>query len=211
MSNKAKYILFDFDGVIIDSFNLALETSRLWHSELEAKEYRTWFHGNIYGHGSVTDESTNHFFANYVPKMITQPYVQGMEKVIRALGQEYKLLIVSSTTTEPIKEYLKRHQLQNYFVEVLGADVERSKIKKFKMIFNNYSANAKNYIFITDTLGDLREAKQAGIAALAVTWGYNDRAALEQGNPFAIVQTPNEILGHVARHFTNLSAPGGQS
>ena len=51
--------------------------------------------------------------------------------------------------------------------------------------------------FITDTLGDIKEANKVGIESIGITWGYQDKAKLQKGNPKKIVDTPTELLDYL--------------
>ena len=44
---KEKIIIFDFDGVIVDSFAVAFETNKLARPTLTRERYRSKFNGNI--------------------------------------------------------------------------------------------------------------------------------------------------------------------
>ena len=44
---KKNYVLFDFDGVIVDSFLHAFEVNKMIYPHLTEKEYRMRFEGNI--------------------------------------------------------------------------------------------------------------------------------------------------------------------
>lgn len=52
----------------------------------------------------------------------------------------------------------------------------------------------KDAVFITDTLGDIREARECDIDSIAVTWGFHERKTLEKGNPIVIVSDPRELF-----------------
>ena len=47
--------------------------------------------------------------------------------------------------------------------------------------------------FITDTLGDIVEAKKVGIKTIAVDYGYHDRGVLSKGNPDGIISNLSGI------------------
>ncbi len=51
---------------------------------------------------------------------------------------------------------------------------------------------------IGDSTTDLATARNAGARALAVTWGYHDRAVLLAAAPEAMADTPAELLARVA-------------
>lgn len=56
-------------------------------------------------------------------------------------------------------------------------------------------------VFVTDTLGDIREAEHCGVKAIAVKGGYNDEETLKRGEPLAIVGTGRELVEAVEGCF----------
>ena len=200
-----KVLLIDFDGVIVDTFAVCVETNNQVWPNVSVDEYRKQFEGNIYkslnvGHEEVVDEKDS-FFKLYIPKMLKADLVQGMQKVIDQLKEKYLLVIVSSSVNSPIEEYLTKHGMMPYFDKVFGVNVHKSKVAKIKMVFKEYEVGPQDCLFIPDTLGDMREAREAGVDALGVTWGWHPRETLEKGSPFAIVDTPQEIVSAVDRYF----------
>ena len=80
----------------------------------------------------------------------------------------------------------------------------KNKTEKFKTIDRLYNSDAQHSIFITDTLGDLREAKLAGVPTICVTWGAHDRSYFEREpheNLLKIVDTSQELLSNIYNYF----------
>ncbi len=117
--------------------------------------------------------------------------------MIKKLSKKYKLFIISSCSEKNINLYLKNNNIDNLFIEVLGRETNFSKIEKFKTVFQKYNTNSKNCIFITDTLGDIKEANKVKIDSLAVTWGYHEKERLKKENPKYIINKPNEIINNL--------------
>ncbi|MCP6719759.1 MAG: HAD family hydrolase [Patescibacteria group bacterium] len=209
MSKKQKRVLlFDFDGVIVDTFDLCLGINRkLGSSSLSADDYRKRFEGNIYKHFEKQnidiEQTDNAFFKHYNPELLQFNPVEGIQEVIKELRKRYTLVIISSTINSPIQAHLEKYNLAQYFDKIFGSDVHRSKIEKIKMVFEQYNVQPKNCIFITDTLGDMREAEATGVRAIGVTWGYHSLETLQRGNPVAIVHKPENIVSAVNEYFTH--------
>jgi phosphoglycolate phosphatase-like HAD superfamily hydrolase len=208
---KRQYVLFDFDGVIADSYAVAWDTARTLCKVVSEKEYKEAFEGNVLerhdammnrDHGPECRHDLD-WFSIFVPafEQHVQPF-PGMAAVVEKLSHEYTLIILSSTITSPIQGFLEKHRIGRYFSEVMGADVHTSKVEKMKMVFEKYVASASECIFITDTLGDMREAEAAGVGAIGVPWGFHSRETLETGRPFRIVERPEDIPGAIAQYFT---------
>ncbi|MEI8270919.1 MAG: HAD hydrolase-like protein, partial [bacterium] len=109
----------------------------------------------------------------------------------------YILIIISSTHTESIKKILEREKVSEYFTEILGVDVEKNKIIKTNLVLEKYKILSKDAVFITDTLGDIREASKCGVQSIGVTWGYHEKETLEKGNPVAIINNPIDLINNI--------------
>lgn len=194
----SKVVIWDFDGVIADTFEMCYSIHRSVTPELTEPEYRLRFEGNINA-SAVTTRSAEEvdFFAEYDKRILDQRLVRGIKEVVKNLATRYVNVVVSSTITPIIERYLNHHGLREYFVEVLGNEVALSKVAKFKMVFASYHTSSGQCILVTDTLGDLREAQTVGLRAIAVTWGYHDEPTLRRGQPDVIEHEPRGITNDV--------------
>jgi phosphoglycolate phosphatase len=205
---EKKFILFDFDGVVVDSFEIAYETRITICPHVTKEEYKSRFEGNINDYKAPASVHTAecqleaNWFDIYVPKMERAPVVPGMEEVLKHLAEKYTLIVVSSTITVPIQDLLKREGLSHYFTEVMGNDVHTSKIEKIKMIFDKYKTTPESCVFITDTLGDMREAEKTGVDAIGVTWGFHSPETLEKGNPVRLVTKAEDLIPAIESYFS---------
>ncbi len=204
-----KFVLFDFDGVIADSMGLSFEVSQQFHPELDHDSYRRLFEGNVYRsleeeHGASGTGHRDRYFAQYAPRLQSEvALVAGMDAVIADVARSYVLSVVSSTPSAAIEAFLSRHGLREYFDDILGVDVHTSKVEKIRMLFEKYRASADQCVFITDTLGDMREAQEHRVSTIGVAWGIHPRETLEKGLPFRIVREPAEIPDAIADYFAS--------
>lgn len=201
-------ILFDFDGVIVDSFSACFEVGKIICPHLTEEEYRSCFNGNINdGHGThAHSDACRHdieWISEYIPRMKQGvAVVPGMEAVISQLAEHYRLMIVSSSIAIAIQDIIDRNNLTSFFAEIMDNKVHKSKVEKIHMVFTKYNTNAKNCVFVTDTLGDFHEATRAGVGTIGVSWGFHDREWLSHAPFFRIVDRP-EMLGlAITDYFT---------
>jgi len=185
--------MWDFDGVIADTFQLAFDIIRTHDSTMTEEAYRMRFHGNINKARQPQDLSAEDFFNAYGDGIIQRALFDDVADQIQTISNTYPCIIVSSTTSSPIATYLTHHGIRDCFAQILGNDVSHSKAEKFQMVYQEFKTSAQKCIFITDTLGDIREATSVGMPTIAVTWGFHDRATLEKGAPHSIVETPSEL------------------
>jgi phosphoglycolate phosphatase len=206
MEERKRFVLFDFDGVIADSFALGHDIARIVHAgvQMSPDDYRALFEGNVYDaldKNGIARKDTE-YFNHYASRMEEEVGLfTGMDSVVQELARSYRLFIVSSTTSELIRMFLTRHALDQHFEQVMGSDIHSSKTEKIRMIFNDYGVHADRCVFVTDTLGDMREAKEHRIGAIAVSWGWHSHGTLEKGIPFRIVDTPAELPDAVDDYF----------
>lgn len=205
------FILFDFDGVIADSFLPAFEVNKMICPHITEAIYRKRFEGNINDWEDPVNshnENCRHdidFFTEYIPLMKDRVgMVSGMEEIIVKSAELYSLVIVSSTITSPIREFLERYNMTQYFADIMGNDVHASKVEKIKMVFAKYNIGPENCVFITDTLGDMLEAEKTGVGAIGVSWGFQEQETLLRGKPFTIVQKPSELYLAISEYFASL-------
>jgi phosphoglycolate phosphatase-like HAD superfamily hydrolase len=69
------------------------------------------------------------------------------------------------------------------------------------MILKKYNITKENCLFITDTLGDLLEARKIGIRAIAFASGFHEKERLEKGNPINIVSSFEKLFPLVNNIF----------
>lgn len=206
-TNK-RFVLFDFDGVIADSFALCFKINKMVCPDITESDYKKRFEGNINDWDRVANGHTKNcrhdidFFSEYIPKMKEQVgVVNGMVRVVKELSEKYVLIIISSTITNPIKEFMEKYKLSSYFIEILGNDIHASKIEKIKIVLSKYNFKPTDSIFVTDTLGDMKEATHAGIGTIAVTWGFHEQGTLLKGNPFRVIEKPKDLPAAVSDYF----------
>jgi HAD superfamily hydrolase (TIGR01509 family) len=204
---KKKIIFFDFDGVIADSFGAAMIANKKVGLKITAQRYRNLFNGNINDWGKNIDQEEvkkedKVFFDAYVPLMerTVKPF-PGIKNVISRLKNKYSLIIVSSSITSPIGDFMKKNKIAKHFDLIMGNDVHRDKTEKIKMVFKRYGVQAEDCIFITDTLGDMKEATRAGVSSIGVTWGFQRKKNLLLGKPFRIAEKPADLSMIISEYF----------
>ena len=207
---KKKFILFDFDGVIVDTFEIGFQCGKSSGGHRSDRDkYREMFSGNINEviaeSKKITPEENkdeeNKFFDCYIPKLLETSPIDGIGHVIKELAKEYELVVISSTISSPIQEYLTMHGLDSFFLEIMGNDVDYKKTVKIQMVFDKYEIEPKDCVFITDTLGDVREAAKKEVSAIGVDFGFQTREMLCEDGEIPVASTTEELLTFVRDHF----------
>lgn len=208
-----KLVFFDFDGVIYDSFPSSLYANKRQCTVIPEDVYRDYFSGNI-NDMNLDEVPGDHSLCSHHLRFedLFAPHVKehgrvfaGMPEALQALASRYTLIIVSSSMSDTILHLLESVGVESCVTEILGNDIHTRKTEKFRMALANYEGDASTSILVTDTLGDINEATHVGIPTIAVTWGFQNRVALEQGHPYRIIERSGELVPTIDRFFTEVA------
>ena len=117
------------------------------------------------------------------------------------MSKQYILTVVSSSTSSFIEKFLEKENIRQCFSDILGSDVDYSKVKKINNLLRDYSINPTDAVYITDTIGDIKEANECNVRSIGVTWGAHDRDTLEKAAPYAVVDDVFGLEETIARFF----------
>src|SRR3989339_1164464 len=189
-----KAIVFDFDGVIADTFDLCFGINREQKVDITIKEYKDLLDGNVFASPVLTfsEKEIKYFCVNYNDR-ISDKYFFPLENQIKNLAKKYELSIISSSPEKGIEKFLKMAGISKYFQRVLGLETHKSKVEKFRLLFKEHKLKPKECIFVTDSLGDLKEAKKVMVPTIAVTWGYHGATRLRKGSPDIIIHNFEDL------------------
>ncbi|MEA3453194.1 MAG: HAD-IA family hydrolase [Patescibacteria group bacterium] len=190
-----KAIIFDFDGVIGNTYDINFEVSKIFDSNMTEQDFIDHHKGNVFEEPKIKfkPEEIPVFFEKQKQKFTPEHFFP-LEKILGKLKKEFQLFVISSTIDENIKYFLEIGHYDHFFQKILGATTHRSKVEKFKTIFSQYDLKAEECLFITDTIGDIIEARKVNIKTIGVTWGYHRKELLFEQKPFAIVDNAEELL-----------------
>jgi phosphoglycolate phosphatase len=190
-----KAIIFDFDGVIGDTYHLNFEISKIFDKNLTEQDFIDHHKGNVYEAPRIIFQPKDiPIFFKKQKQKFTVEHLFPLEKILIKLRKKYRLFIISSTKDENIKHFLKIGNYDYFFEQILGATTHKSKIEKFKMIFAQHNLKPAECLFITDTVGDIIEGKKVKVKTIGVTWGYHEKKLLQSQKPYAIAHNPDELL-----------------
>jgi phosphoglycolate phosphatase len=199
-----KHIIFDFDGVLSDSFHFHLDKINThFNIGLTDNEYRDMHNGNFY---SAPLEKMKKFGKEKYPDLVAEeqsqlPFLPQARKALENFRTKHGLHIISSGWERQIRPFLQYHKIEDYFSEILCADHGVLKSDKFKDLFKSQNVEPDNCIFITDTLGDILEARAVGVDTIAVTFGFQPKESLEKGSPAYLANSWSEVENIIEKYF----------
>ena len=198
-----KLIMFDFDGVLVNTLAMAYGINTEVDKELTLPQYRALFNGNIAQMVKKTGFTGNpDFYRRYAEEARTITVPAEMKDLVRLFAKNYTLSIVSGSPTSAIREILQNENIIECFSDVLGYDVDESKVVRIKMLLSQYAVDPKETVFITDTAGDVFEAAECSVRSIAVTWGYQDKETLSRAEPMVFADSATELTAAVEEFFS---------
>lgn len=212
-----KVIIFDYDGVIVDSFSEVHKTYLKMCKELGKKCPGT-LEGfkKIYGHSSseaynqlgFSEEDIlkgNEIYKREVGNSKPTPF-EGIKEVLEVLSKDYLLIVLSSSYNKEIGQKLKNFGLMRYFKDILGR--ESVKIKRFekvgaiKEILKKYNLDSSEILLIGDRNVDFSEGSRAGLKNILLVdygWGY-DLSLIPEYSQKVLVKNPEEIPNAIKKY-----------
>lgn len=200
-----KYIVFDFDGTIADTYPHVLKIV----SGLKKNDARNFNFDEIKNEGvkRLIKKAGIPLWKipNLIYKILTElrkkddikifPELSG---VIKILYNKYKLGIISSNSAENIEKFLKKHGLIKSFNFVYSGSSLFGKNLALKRMCEKHKFNPREVLYVADEDRDIGAAKKAGIKIVAVTWGYNAAEILKKEKPDYLIDSPKQILEMVS-------------
>lgn len=108
------------------------------------------------------------------------------------------LAIVTSNSEENVRNFLIRHGIDSFETVVAGASIF-GKGTRLKRLLKSARADGALSVYVGDTVPDIRAAREAGVAAVAVTWGFNDKQALAAETPDALADSTPDLAPAILR------------
>ena len=200
-----KLFLFDFDGVLVDYLDVYERRVKLCLEKIgtpivqSRDDFLELFEDNFYEAivkkgidlAAFTNASksipTNDDYDRMAPFLPIFP-------VLHALKKDNILTVISSNVSRVIHVILSRYEFNGCFRDVLVADYGYSKEEKILHAMNSFQMEKERTFYVGDTVGDIKEARMAGVKTVAVTWGWHSKEKLETINPDYLIETPDDLL-----------------
>lgn len=202
-------ILFDLDGTLTDpaeGITKAVEAA-LNHYSI-AVEDRSTLHKFIgppldesfpefYGFDAAQTAEATEVFRAYFDRQgwrenIPYPGVEDMLRDLRAAGK--RLLVATSKPEVFALRIIEHFGLARYFDHICGAPMDNQEGAKKAAVIRDALRRAgvedlSTAVMVGDRRHDIDGARQAGLEAVGVLWGYGDLQELEASHPVHIVES----------------------
>lgn len=202
-----KLVIFDLDGVIVDSEPLMRYAFHQAYSE------------TVLGGEPPIEEFFQHMgkslsvIADHLglPQSFCVAYREicernvhrislfpGIEDVLLAFeAQRTPMAILTGKEERRAKQILKHFQLDRFFFPVIASDLLRHAKPHpvgIQTILTAHRCNPIDAVMVGDAVSDIQCAQRAGITAVAVTWGIKPDHMLEWCEPDFVVHDPDDLF-----------------
>ncbi len=200
-----KLFLFDFDGVIVDSLDVYERRVRLCLEKMDSDivqsraDFLALFEDNFYEAIEKKGVDVRAFMNESKALPIEDDYEHmipfaPMLPVLDRLKIDHILVVISSNISNIIYDILTKYRYDALFQDVLGTESGFSKLDKIRKAMKIFQSSEEETYYIGDTVGDMKEARLAGVKTVAVTWGWHDKDRFEKVNPDYLIETPEGLL-----------------
>ncbi len=201
------------DGVILDTEAIATEgllkrfpnTIVDFHKEILTGNYHEEIQKYIQANNIVEDPEERKAHSLTYSKLKLEssmfPGIYEFLKKIHDLG--YVLVLNTSAAERNSVPMLEKAGVLELFDFIGHKEVAISKVHKFALIKERYPEPDNKFLFVTDTLGDLREADVAGVPTICVTWGAHDHSYFNRephSNLLTIVDSVDQLSTFIQQY-----------
>ncbi|MBD3202993.1 HAD-IA family hydrolase [Candidatus Woesearchaeota archaeon] len=202
---KTRLVIFDFDGVIADTFSI---TARIWRQYAKKTKIEVAQDDNFFrkffeldwrlsaDKWKIDKDDFIRFYNEYYKK--NNPAIKifpGIKKVLDTLSRDYILAVATNNKVKKIIPRLEEFEIKNHFQVIVGVDECEYKPSPEMLlkIIQNLKISPNQSVFIGDMDGDIIAGRQAKLKKIiAVTYGFHSKERLIDAD--AIVDTPEEII-----------------
>lgn len=206
---EKKYIIFDFDGTLVDSLNIAIAAGNKLADKYKFKKVQKEDIDCLRGL-SVIERCKYisvpvyklpfwavEFYSIYRHSIDNLRLFDGMKELLEELvNRGYNLAIISSNSEEIIREFLQRNQIE-YFNKIYCSSNLFGKDKVIKKFLNKYNVKKSEAIYVGDEHRDIVACKKNKLKIIWVEWGFDKIEVVKSENPDYIAKKPMDILNIV--------------
>ncbi len=219
-------VLFDLDGTLVQTreaswklfaktnaaLGLGIDTQAAFFGLLEDNMFE-----GLRRHCGMekADAAAKHFLA-LLQSEYNPDFVPGMADVVKAFAANFAIAVISSNSVATIRRIMTGQKLSHCFSHVFGGDVEQDKrasVRRF-LADGSYLVSrdcvpayregekpdepaGRQIVLITDTIGDIKHARECGIRAVGVAWGMHSEDRLMEAGAEFVAVWPQELVAYL--------------
>jgi len=198
VATKVKAVVFDFDGVIVESLDVKTEAFRLLFAE-EPDHVEQIVRLHVENMGVSRYDKFRTIYRDYLDRplgdaemsrldarfselvferVVACELVAGARELLERLASEQELYVASATPEEELRRIVEARDLTAFFTAVHGSP--RTKAEIVREILEGRGLSPEEVVFVGDAITDLQAARETGV-------GFVGRVPREAADPFAEV------------------------
>jgi phosphoglycolate phosphatase len=197
---EAKLLMFDFDGVIADSLDVqsgafveTMTESGLDHLATP-EHFLDFLEDNWFA--ALAAAGVPHEVAGQVDDSIGElpspELFPGMAAVVERLAAAHTVIVITSSRTDHVERVLQEHGVKGV-ADVIGADKDESKTRRIRAARSRFAPGRPAW-YVGDTVGDIIEAREAGVCTVGAAWGWHGPERLGRVQPDHLAHEPQDLL-----------------
>lgn len=220
-------VVFDLDGTLVQtriaSWKIFEQVNRNHGLGVDTPdEFFALFRGNIFASLAQRCRDEAHAaevkqeFLTLLRRDYSPPLVPGMRDVVRRLASELTLSVMSSNAMAVLRRVLVDNDIAYCFAHVFGGDVAPDKRAAIRQLLADSGSgfgrrcsadydeghihcvpDTSSTVLVTDTAGDVRDAREVGIRVIGVTWGMHSADELLDAGAEFVALWPQEVASHL--------------
>ena len=222
-SDELRLAVFDCDGTLVDSQHAIVAAVTIaWREEgldepdpdnirrtiglpLEQCIARIAPDLSPERHATLVDRYRDAAHRIYADDSNHAPLFPGVMEVLDALAEVGVLLgVATGKGTRGLTAVLENHALNGRFVTLQTADTARGKPHPEMLLqaMAESGVQPAQTMMVGDTVFDIEMARNAGVGAIGVSWGYHDVSELVEAGAEVIIESFSELPLHFDTHTT---------
>lgn len=202
------YLIFDFDGTLVDSFYVLmkkfneladefkyrkLNSNEInWLRDLTSRELIKYLKIPIYKIPMVLC-SVRKYIRSEMQSLL--PFQNILEILHQLHDMKIQMGILTSNSIENVTEWLERNKIYHLFNFIHTESSYFGKKHVLQKILKTYDLDNAQTFYIGDETRDIDAARECNVYSAAVTWGFNSEKVLSLHNPDYLIRRPEDILG----------------
>ncbi|WP_147532942.1 HAD-IA family hydrolase [Bacillus marasmi] len=201
-----KYIIFDFDGTLADSYNVLMHawntiadqynfervqkedliTARNLSIQERAKKYRFPMHKM-----PIVIPKIYRYFNEHIGEV---KLFDGIKEMLDTLSQKgFTIIILSSNAKENIELLLQQEKIESVS-QVLTSSKIFGKDTVLKKFMKQQQVRQEEILYVGDEVRDILACNKVGIPFMWVSWGIDGEELIKKENPKYLVHTPEQLV-----------------
>ena len=219
LQHRFSALCFDLDGTLIDPYpgiarSIAFALDRLGRTDIDVTDYKPFigppiqetFRSLLGNDERLVARGVQYFRERYADSGLLDatPY-QNIPGVLAELCTLVPLFVCTSKPTIYAEHILSAFGLDSYFAGVYGSELDGSHTNKSELLawlIEREAPSPAGTAMVGDRALDLRAAKENGVPAFGVLWGYGSEAELvaaEATELFTEVEELRRLISPTAR------------